>query len=302
MSHQELAQQIRGDSIDLLIDLAGHTKNNRLQTFALKPAPVQATWLGYYDTTGLGAMDYIIADRFLIPAGEERYYTERVVRLPRSYLCFTAPEADIEPGPLPAPASGKVTFGCFNNPGKITEAVIACWSSLLRALPGSQLYLKYKAYGDAETRQRFQDAFARMGITPERIRFAGQSPRGEYFQAHQEVDIGLDPFPFNGCATTLNALWMGVPVISLRGSRYVGRMGETLLTNVGLGECVADNEDEYIAKALALTNDLRRLAELRHGLRSQLLKSPLCDGIGFTRELEEAYRDMWKSWCRDRTA
>jgi len=297
-SHEELAHQIRRDGIDLLIDLAGHTKNNRLPTFALKPAPVQATWLGYYDTTGLGSMDYIIADRCLIPVGEERYYTERVVRLPGCYLCFTAPDADIEPGPLPALASENVTFGCFNNPGKITEAVIACWSRLLRALPGSQLYLKYKAYADGGVRQRYQDAFARAGVAPERIRFAGQSSRGEYMLAHQEVDIGLDPFPFNGCATTLNALWMGVPVVSLRGNRYVGRMGDTLLTNVGLGECVADDEDDYIAKALALANDPPRLADLRHRLRGQLLHSPLCDGVGFTRELEDAYRDMWQNWCR----
>jgi protein O-GlcNAc transferase len=301
MSDQELARQIRRDGIDLLIDLAGHTKKNRLLTFALKPAPVQATWLGYYDTTGLGAMDYIIADRFLIPAGEERYYTERVVRLPRGYLCFTAPDPEIDYGPLPVYASGKLTFGCFNNPAKITEEVIACWSSLLRALPGSQLYLKYKSYADAGVRQRYQDSFARLGIAPERIRFAGQSSRGHYLLAYKEVDIGLDPFPFNGCATTVNALWMGVPVITLRGNRYAGRMGETLLTNAGLGECVADNEDEYIAKALALATDLPRLSRLRNGLRNQLLNSSLGDGISFTHELEDAYRNMWSSWCSGKT-
>ena len=297
MSDQELAQQIRRDGIDLLIDLAGHTKHNRLATFALKPAPVQATWLGYYDTTGLDAMDYIIADRFLIPAGDERYYTEEVVRLPRTYLCYADPDPILEQGPLPALASGKVTFGCFNNPAKITDAVITCWSRLLQAQPGSQLYLKYKFYADVEVRQRHQDSFVRLGIAPERIRFAGQSSRGDYLLAYQEVDIGLDPFPFNGCATTVNALWMGVPVITLRGNRFAGRMGETILTNAGLEECVAGNEDEYIAKALTLATDLPRLAQLRSGLRTQLLKSPVCDEIGFTRELEDAYRNMWKRWC-----
>lgn len=301
ISDEELALQIRQDEIDLLVDLSGYTGKSRILAFAHKPAPVQITWLGYCDTTGMDAIDYIIADRFVIPAEYDHYYVEKVERLPNAYLCFSPPEAKIEPGPLPALATGKVTFGCFNNPAKITDAVIACWSRLLRALPTSQLYLKYAAYRDAGVRQRYQALFAQQGIEPERIRFAGLSPRNEYHLAYQEVDIGLDPYPFNGCATTLESLWMGIPIVTLRDRgyyRFVNRMGETLLTNVGLGECVMDSEDKYIAKAVSLAADLPSLAKLRYNLRSQLLSSPLSDGFGFTRDLEAIYRKMWEAWCQ----
>ena len=294
----EVARQIRQDGIDVLIDLSGHTDKNRLLVFALKPAPVQALWIGYHATTGLPAMDYIIADRFLIPPQEERYYVEKVVRLPHAYLCFSPPEYAIAPSPLPALAAGKVTFGCFNNNAKVTEAVIACWSRLLHALPGAQLYLKYKPYEDTKVRQRYLDLFAQQGIAPERVRLAGYSSRDQYLASYQEVDIALDPFPFNGCTTTAETLWMGVPVVTLRGDRYVSHMGETILKNIGMGEYVADSEEEYIAKALALASDLPRLAALRARLRGQLLNSPLCDGPGFTRDLEAAYRTMWGTWCQ----
>ena len=294
---EPVAWQIRQDGIDLLIDLSGHTDKNRLLMFAHKPAPVQALWIGYHATTGLPAMDYIIADRCLIPPQEERYYVEQVVRLPNAYLCFSPPDYVIEPSPLPALATGKLTFGCFNNTAKLTEAVVACWSKLLCALPEAQLFLKHKAFGDAGVRQRYQELFAQRGIAADRIRFAGHSHRAEYLAAYQEVDIGLDPFPFNGCTTMVEALWMGVPMVSLRGDRYAGHMGETILQNIGLGECVADSEEAYISKAIALASDLSHLAGMRQQLRAQLLNSPLCDGAGFTRDLETTYRTMWETWC-----
>jgi predicted O-linked N-acetylglucosamine transferase (SPINDLY family) len=297
-SDDELAQRVRRDSIDLLVDLAGHTAANRLPVFARKPAPVQATWMGYFATTGLPAMDYIIADRFVIPPQEERYYVERVARLPNAYLCFSPPEYKIEPGPLPALAAGKVTFGCFNNPSKLTDGVIACWSRLLHALPEAQLYVKYKPFGDAAVRQRYLAQFASRGIAPERVRFSGRSPRNELLTAYREVDIGLDPFPYNGGITTLESLWMGVPVVTLRGDHFVSRVGDSLMTNAGLVEYIAATEDEYIAKALGLASDLPRLAELRGRLRAQLLASPLCDGRGYTRDMENVYREIWTTWCR----
>jgi len=303
-SDEELARQIRHDGIDLLIDLSGYTGKSRLLAFAHKPSPVQITWLGYCDTTGLNAIDYIIADRFVIPPEFDNYFVEKVVRLPNAYLCFSPPKAKIEPAPSPALATGHVTFGCFNNPAKITDTVIACWSRLLQALPEAQLFLKYAAYGDAGVRRRYQNLFAQHGVTPERIRFDGFSSRNQYHLAYQEVDIGLDPFPFNGCATTLEALWMGIPVVTLRDKRhyrYVNRMGETLLTNVGLGDCVTDGAGDYVAKAISMAADLPALAELRNTLRSRLLKSPVCDGAGFTRDLEAAYRRMWQSWCQEQT-
>ena len=297
-SDEELAQKIRHDTIDILVDLAGHTSGNRLLGFAHKPAPVQATWIGYHATTGLPAMDYIIGDRYLIPPEEERYYVEHVLRLPNAYLCFSPPDVELTPGTLPALSSGKITFGCFNNPSKISETVIACWSKLLRILPQAQLYLKYKPFGDKDVRQRFQTLFAQHGIDVARIRFAGLSPRHEYLAAYQEVDLGLDPFPFNGCTTTMESLWMGVPVVTLRGDRYVGHMGETILKHLDLAECVTDSEEAYIDRAIALVSDLPRLAALRSGLRDRLLKSPLCDGPGFTRDLEAVYRRMWDTWCQ----
>ena len=295
-----LAQQIRRDGIDILVDLAGHTAGNRLLTFALKPAPVQATWMSYIATTGLKAIDYIIGNKYVIPPQDERYYVESVVRLPHSFLCFSPPQVSIDISPLPAQSSDWITFGCFNNSAKLTPAVIAAWSKLLVTLPRSRLYLKSSGFNDEETRTHFKNLFAEHGVQNAQLKFAGRSPRQEYLAAYHEVDIGLDPFPYNGGTTTVEALWMGVPVVTLRGDRFVGRMGESIMMNLGLEECVADNEESYIAKAIALTSDLPRLSSLRGDLRNQLLNSPLCDGPGFTRDLEAAYRRMWETWCRTR--
>ena len=300
-SNEAVIRRIREDRIDILLDLSGHTDRNRLLVFAHKPAPLQATWLGYFDTTGLGAIDYIIGDRYLIPPEEELHYTERVVRLPDAYLCYSPPAEEIEPGPLPALATGRVTFGCFNNTAKLTETVIACWSKLLHTLPQAQLYLKYKPLGNYGVRCRYQALFAKQGIDIGRIRMVGASPRREYLAAYREVDITLDPFPFNGCTTTMESLWMGVPVVTLRGDRYVGHMGETILKHLDFGELVTESEEAYIAKAVALSADLPALAEMRNHLRMKLLNSKLCDGPGFTRSLEVVYRNIWADWCRQQS-
>ena len=297
-----VAQHIRQDGIDILVDLAGHSSGNRLLAFALKPAPVQVTWIGYIATTGLKAIDYILGDRFVIPPGDERYYVEQVVRLPHSFLCFTPPNLPIEVTPLKASPDSGITFGCFNNTAKLTSEVVRIWARLLKTIPGSRLFLKSQGFSDEITREHFRSQFAERGITPDCLLFSGQSPRDEYLAAYHDVDIGLDPFPFNGGTTTVEALWMGVPVISMRGDRFVSRMGASILSTVGLGEYVADNEEDYIAKATTLASDLTRLAELRSQLRTQLLNSPLCDGPGFTRDLESAYRTMWKAWCRTRNS
>lgn len=297
-----VAEQIGRDAVDILIDLSGHTAKNRLPVFALKPAPVQATWLGYFATTGLSAMDYIIADKFVIPPAEERYYVERVVRLPEAYMCFSPPRIDVAVSPPPSLSKGHITFGCFQNAAKVTRRVIACWARLLRATPGSQIYLKYGPLGDAGVRQRYLDLFAEHGVTPERVRFSGHSPRRDYLEAYREVDISLDTFPFNGCTTTMESLWMGVPVVTLGADRYAGHMGETILRHLGMAHYVTDSEDAYVAQAAALAGDPPRLATLRSGLRSRLLDSVLCDGPGFTRRLEAAYRRMWETWCRAKNA
>ncbi len=298
-SDEAVIQRIRDDGIDLLVDLSGHTDRNRLLVFARKPAPVQATWLGYFDTTGLSTIDYIIGDRFLIPPQEEPHYVERVLRLPKAYLCYSPPVDMIDPGPLPALATNQITFGCFNNTAKLTEEIIACWSKLLHALPQAHLYLKYKPLGNDGVRRHYQALFAEQGIDIKRIRLAGASPRREYLAAYRDVDISLDPYPFNGCTTTMESLWMGVPVINLRGDRYVSHMGETILKHLGLEEFVTDSEEEYIAKAIALASELPALAEIRQRLRGNLLNSCLCDGPGFTRSLEAVYREIWVKWCHE---
>lgn len=298
-SSEAFARTVRQDDIDILIDLSGHTQNNRLKAFALKPAPVQATWLGYIATTGLPAMDYIIADRFVIPIEDERYFVEKVLRLPHSFLCFTPPSEDIEVMPLPALQTGNITFGCFNKASKLTPEVIAVWSNILSAAPTSRLFLKSKGFDEESQRAYYLQLFAEHGISPERLKFAGSSPYEEYLAAYNEVDIGLDPFPYNGGTTTREALWMGVPTITLRGERFAGRMGEGIMMNLGLKELVADSREEYIAKAVDLAADIPSLAAVRGGLRERLLNSPLCDGPRFTRDLENAYRRMWETWCRN---
>jgi predicted O-linked N-acetylglucosamine transferase (SPINDLY family) len=301
-----LAKIIRDDQIDILIDLSGHTGKHRLLTFARKPAPIQATWMGYFATTGMAAIDYILADRFVIPPQEESQYVERVLRLPESYLCFTPPDVSfdkrpLEVGPLPAKSRGYVTFGCFNNLTKITLDVLKVWAQILKAVPDSRLFLKYKPLADAGTRDYFRNRLSDLGIDPHRIRLEASSPRGELLAAYNQVDIGLDPFPFNGGTTTAEALWMGVPVVTLRGDRFVSHVGETFLTTAGQADLVTNTADEYIARTVALASDLPALAVRRARLRAELLGSPLCDGATFTRGLEAALRDAWRRWCGTET-
>ena len=294
---------VRGDGIDLLVDLSGHTAGNRLSLFARKPAPVQASWLGYFGTTGLPAMDHIIADRHVVPPGEERFFTETVWRLPGSYLCFTPPSlATPDPfpvGPPPMLETGVVTLGCFQNRAKITPATVALWAGVLAAMPQARLLVKARQMGDAGLRQALRDRFAAHGIAANRVRMEGESPRAEYLAGHGRIDIAVDTTPFGGGTTTAECLWMGVPLVTLRGDRWAGRIGESLLHTLGLADrLVADSPADYVAKVAALAGDPAALAELRAGLRGRLERSPLCDGPGFARGLEAVYRAMWREWCR----
>jgi predicted O-linked N-acetylglucosamine transferase (SPINDLY family) len=303
VSDDALAERIRADGIDILIDLAGHTGKNRLPVFAWKPAPVQVSWLGYLGTTGLDAIDYILADNWALPVGEENQFTETPWRLPESYICFSPPDLQIEVGELPALRTGNVTFGCFNNLTKVTDNVIACWARLLNAVPSSRLFLKTKSLGAAQVRQKIVDAFSRQGISSERLRLEGQfASHEDHFRAYQAVDIALDPFPYPGITTSVEALWMGVPVLTLKGDRFISHQGETILNNIGLPQWIAADEDDYVAKAAAFAGDLSTLAALRAGLREQLLASPLCDAPSFAGNLEEALRGMWRIWCERQKA
>lgn len=293
LTDDELAAQIREDGITLLVDLSGHTKDNRLGLFARKPAPIQVSWLGYANTTGLTAMDYILADPVTLPAPEERFYTETVWRLPETYLCFTPPEAAPPVTPLPAVASGAVTFGCFGNPAKVNDRVVAVWARILQAVPDSLLFSKHSQYGHETACESLRRRFQRHGIPPGRLRFAGDSSRAEYLASYGEIDCMLDTFPFPGLTTTCEALWMGVPTLTLGLAHGLyGHNGELVMTSVGLAEWVATSEDDYVAKARVLTEDIGRLAELRPRLRQRLLDSPLCAAQRFAGHLEEAFRGM----------
>jgi protein O-GlcNAc transferase len=300
LSDHDAAHQITRDAIDILIDLSGHTAGNRLTLFARKPAPIQCTWLGYVGTTGLDEIDYIIADRFVIPSQDDGLYSEQPYRLPNSYLCFTPPNVDIAVGRLPMLDSGTPTFGCFNNLLKINGAVVDLWSAVLAAVPQSRLYLKTAQLDDEAVRRGIASEFAARGIAGTRLRLAGGSPRQELLAAYNDVDIALDPFPFGGGTTTLEALWMGVPTITLRGDGFVGRVGESVLTTLGLPELVAASPTGYLTAAVDLAGDNDRLATLRTGLRQRLVSSPLCDAPAFARDLEAGYRAMWRAEQRSR--
>lgn len=302
MMDEAAAELIRKDEIDVLIDLAGHTAGNRLMLFARKPAPVQASWLGYFDTTGMRAMDHLIADPNVCPPGDDSYYVERVYRLPGDFLCYTPPQTRVEVSPPPALTAGHVTFGCFNNIAKVTPQVVAVWAQILEATPGSRLRLKSAALKSPGVRERFEALFAASGVVPERLTLDGPSRHAEYLASYGEIDVALDPFPYNGGTTTVEALWMGVPVVALEGDRFVSRMGLSHLTAVGLRDLVAPTEAEYVARAVSLASDTGRLEALRSRLRRDVETSPLCDSACFTRQLEHAFRTMWRSWCADRTA
>lgn len=297
ISDAELAEQVRADKIDILVDLAGHTAGNRLLAFARKPAPIQLTWIGYEGTTGLAAMDYILADRFAIPERSEPSYSERVLRMPDCYICFDPPAAAPEVGPLPALESGHVTFGSFNNPAKITAQVMNVWADILRRVPEARLLLKYRGFDEPEMAEQVRGKFAERGVAGERLELQGWSPYDEMLAAYRRVDLALDPFPFAGGVTTCTALWMGVPVVTAPGDIFASRHSYSYLSNVGLTETIAENLQGYIRTASDLAQNLPRLAELRATLRPQMAASPLCDGKQFGRSLAAVLRDVWVRYC-----
>jgi len=295
------ANMIRQDRIDILIDLAGHTSDNRLLVFAHKPAPVQATWLGYPGTTGLSAMDYRFTDANADPPGvTDEFCSERLIRLPRTNWCFEPPDdaPSVNPGaPGPAIAQQRVTFGCFNNFAKMNEPALKLWARILQAAPGSKLLLKAKVLGCASVQQRVRKVMSEAGIEPERVELLGWVPSSDHLAQYHRVDVALDTYPYNGTTTTCEAFWMGVPVVSLAGESHVSRVGASLLCNVGLPELIAQTQEQYVRIAADLANDLPRLAELRRTLRPRMQASPLMDGPRFARDVENACRQMWRDWC-----
>ena len=297
MSDADAASLIRRDGIDILIDLSGHTANNRLLLFALRPAPVQASWLGYFGTTGLAAMDYVLMDAVSAPPGEERRYCEAVVRLPYGRFCYEAPEMAPAPVDPPSLKRGHVTFGSFNNVAKIGSDAVQLWAKVLHATPRSRLVLKWKSLGEEGSRLRFVDAFTAAGISADRLELRGFSLHREMLAEYGDIDIALDPFPFSGGLTSCEALWMGVPVLTLPGDRPASRQTSGFLRLLGLDDMVATSPADYIERAASLAADSHRLVVLRHSLRSRLAGSPMCDGPLFTAALESAFREMWRRFC-----
>jgi predicted O-linked N-acetylglucosamine transferase (SPINDLY family) len=290
---------IREDQIDILVDLAGHTAYHRLLVFAKKPAPIQVTYLGYPDTTGLEAMDYRFTDSFADPPGNtDQFHTEELVRLPRTFLCYRPPPEFPQVSPLPAAETGNITFGSLNHLAKINPSVIELWSRVLRSVPGSRILIKcLRGLEYAPTQHRLLELFARQGIDDRRVLLrAGVPAPLDHIKTYHEIDIALDTFPYNGTTTTCESLWMGVPVVTLAGKRHAGRVGVSLLSNAGLHEWIAQDADHYVRIAREMSGQPHRLAAARAQMRQKLNRSPILDAAEFARNIESVYRNLWRRW------
>jgi protein O-GlcNAc transferase len=297
LSDEVAARKIHADGIHILMDLAGHTAHNRLPLFAWKPAPVQASWLGYFASTGVPAMDYLLADATSVPESQRAQFTETLQYLPETRLCFTPPDAPaLLPQPLPAAHTGYITFGSFQKLFKINDAVLALWGRIFDALPDARLRLQNAQVNCPVTRERLLKRLRDAGISEKRVSLVKQAGREEYLAAHAEVDIILDTFPYTGGTTTCEALWMGVPTLTLAGDTLLSHQGASLLACAGLADWVAGDADDYVARALNHASDVGRLTRLRAGLRQQVLASPLYDAPRFARHFEAACAAMYERW------
>jgi predicted O-linked N-acetylglucosamine transferase (SPINDLY family) len=294
MTDQEAANQIRNDRIDILVDLTMHMAHGRRLVFARRPAPVQVTWLAYPGTTGLAAIDYRFTDPWLDPPGVDHFYSEKSIRLPETFWCYDPLSGDLDPGPLPAATNGYITFGCLNNFCKVTGPTLQLWENILRTLANSRLILLAPQGGH---RTRVKKYCQDRGIDPNRIEFIEFQPRRDYLDIYRKIDIGLDTLPYNGHTTSLDSFWMGVPVVTRIGSTVVGRAGWSQLCNLDLQELAAETNAQFETIVLNLAADIPRLSELRKNLRSRMKTSPLMDAPRFARNMESAYREMWKRYC-----
>jgi len=287
------ARQIHIDGIHILVDLSGHNRHNRLPIFARKPSPVEVSWLGYFATTGVAEIDYLIADKTGVPEAHRKNFTEIIWYLPDTRLCFSPPEFDLEVAPLPAKENGYITFGCFQNMSKVEKSVLSAWSEILKELPGAKLRWQCSQFTAPAVIIQLTKRLQQHGIDPKRVELHGSVAREVYLAAYAEVDIILDTFPYPGGTTTCEALWMGVPTLTLAGDALLSRQGASLLTAAGLEDWIVTSEKRYVDKAVALSNNLDKLAALRAGLREQVRSSPLFDAPRFARHFEDALWGMW---------
>ncbi len=291
----QVARQIHADRVDILVDLAVHTGNNRLLVFARKPAPVQVTMLGLPATTGLSTMDFRLTDPYLDPPSvTDGEYTERSIPLPHCFWCYAPPDEAPPVAELPARTNGFITFGCLNQFVKVSRPALRAWIQILRSLPGARLVIHAQPGSHREAVRRL---FQEGGVGANRIAFLARVPYSQHFERYHALDLSLDPFTYSGGVTTMDSLWMGVPVITLAGPTAVGRSGVSILSNAGLPELIARSAEEYVAVAIEWAQDLKRLAEIRSGLRERMLASPLMDGVRYAAGVEEALRGMWRRWC-----
>jgi len=298
VSDEHAADLVRQDQIDILIDLKVHTAENRLLLLARKPAPVQVSWLGYPGTTGLSTIDYRLTDPYLDPPGLfDAFSAEKCLRLPDTFWCYGPQTDEVPVNAFPAREFGAITFGSLNNLCKFNEGCLELWARVLAAVPRSRLLL-LAPFGPA--RDRIQSRFVNEGIAASRVVFAARQSRLEYLKLYHKIDLCLDPLPYNGHTTSLDAFWMGVPVLTLLGKTTVGRAGWSQLCNLDLKELAAETPEQFIALAVRLASDLPRLEDLRRTLRQRMQHSPLMDANRFARNVEAAYRQIWRRWCRDR--
>jgi protein O-GlcNAc transferase len=301
MPDEEVAALVRQDQIDILVDLAGHTRAHQLLVFARKPAPVQVTAWGYATSTGLSTIDYFFADPVVVPPAARPYFAEEIFDLP-CVLCFEPPAAAPEVAPPPALAGQPITFGCFNTPRKVSTETLELWGRLLEAMPQARLMLKYGGYEDPGTQARVRETLERCGIAAERVLLQGRTSHVEHLRAYGAVDVALDPLHHGGGVTTLEAAWMGVPTVTLLGEHISGRVSASILTALGLADWIAERPEEYVALAQRHAADVATLAALRSALRARMAASAICDNVAYCRAVEAAYRTIWRRWCATRTA
>jgi predicted O-linked N-acetylglucosamine transferase (SPINDLY family) len=282
-----LADRVRADGIDVLVDLAGHTSGNRLLAVARRPAPVQVSWIGYFATTGMRAIDAVFTDSWEVPMGAERWYVETVVRLPSGRFAYLPPDYAPAAAPRPHRQRDFVAFGSFNQASKLNDTVVATWTRIVGAVPGSRLRLKAMAFGDRGAAAAVRARFLAAGLDPDRLELVPPSDHRTMLAEYADIDIALDPFPYTGCLSTLEALWMGVPVIALEGQLSIARQSAAILRRLGLAELVAGTEQSYEALARSLAGELR----------PRMAASPVCDGEAVARAAEVAFRSLWRRWC-----
>ena len=292
------AKLIHGAGVDILIDLSGHTEHNRLPVFAYKSAPVQISWLGFWASTGVEEMDYLLGDPVVTPPADESCFVEHIWRLPETRFCYTPPSTEVTVREAPVSRHGHVTFGSFNKLNKLTDRVMSVWARILEQVPDARLFLKAKQLDDADVRKGVEARFQHFGIAPERLILRGVTSRFEYLADFNQIDIALDPFPFPGGTTSADALWMGVPVLTLQGDSLISRQGEGIVRSANLSDWIATDEDDYVHKAVNFAQDHQALIQVKQSLRERVMTSPLFDTQRFARNFENAMGSIWGDYCR----